>query len=111
MKHFTLFLAAFIFIFTFPVITYASDLSQGENDLATIQASSLDDSDESIVSSSAVIDSVSQESDFSQDILLDKIDVIIHLLGLIFAACLFQIFAIIARLFGWIFTNIFKEIL
>lgn len=104
MKHIILSLAAFMLIFTFPVITYASDLPLEAIAPATFSDG---DSDKAIVSSAALD---LQDAD-AQELLLDKLEVIIHLLSLIFAACLFQIFAIIAKLFGWIFTSIYKEIL
>lgn len=50
-----------------------------------------------------------QATDFQQ-VLLDKLDVIIYLLAIISAAGLFLLISLIIRLFGWIFANIFKEI-
>lgn len=111
MKHIVLFFTAFMLIFTFPVNSYASEPNQEVDRLPAVSELFSDELEDTSVVTSSALDSALSDADDFRETLLDKLDVIIHLLGLIFAACLFKIFAIIAKLFGWIFTNIFKEIL
>lgn len=69
----------------------------------------LDESEVETTSSAATSSAIEEDvTDFQQ--LLDKLDVIIYLLAVISAAGIFYLISLIARLFGWIVANIFKEI-
>lgn len=71
--------------------------------------SDLDESEAETTSSAATSSAIEEDvTDFQQ--LLDKLDVIIYLLAVISAAGIFYLISLIARLFGWIVANIFKEI-
>ena len=72
--------------------------------------SDLDESEAETTSSAATSSAIEEDvTDFQQSV-LDKLDVIIYLLAVISAAGIFYLISLIARLFGWIVANIFKEI-
>lgn len=80
-----------------PEIPGESDLDESEAEAETTS---------SAATSSAIEEDV---TDFQQSV-LDKLDVIIYLLAVISAAGIFYLISLIARLFGWIVANIFKEV-
>mgnify|MGYP004670384265 CR=1 FL=1 len=73
--------------------------------------SDLDESEVDTTSSAATSSAIEEDvvTDFQQSV-LDKLDVIIYLLAVISAAGIFYLISLIARLFGWIVANIFKEV-
>ena len=84
------------------VVEVAPETLPGETDL--------DESAEETTSSAATSSAIEEDvTDFQQSV-LDKLDVIIYLLAVISAAGIFYLISLIAKLFGWIVANIFKEI-
>mgnify|MGYP007068158515 CR=1 FL=1 len=101
-------------ILSSPLNTYCAEVNDPTAAVAEVVPEIPGESDyesEVETTSSAATSSAIEEdvTDFQQSV-LDKLDVIIYLLAVISAAGIFYLISLIARLFGWIVANIFKEV-
>lgn len=115
MKRMSVIFIMCIMILSSPLNTYCAEVNDPTAAVAEVvpEISGESDFDESEVetTSSAATSSAIEEdvTDFQQSV-LDKLDVIIYLLAVISAAGIFYLISLIARFFGWIVANIFKEV-
>lgn len=115
MKRMSVIFIVCIMLLSSPLNTYCAEVNDPRAAVVEVAPESLpgetDDESEADTTSSAATSSAIEEdvTDFQQSV-LDKLDVIIYLLAVISAAGIFYLISLIARLFGWIVANIFKEI-
>lgn len=101
-------------ILSSPLNTYCAEVNDPTAAVAEVvlepSETDLDESEVETTSSAATSSAIEEGvTDFQQSV-LDKLDVIIYLLAVISAAGIFYLISLIARLFGWIVANIFKEV-
>ena len=116
MKRMSVIFIVCIMILSSPLNTYCAEVNDPTAAVAEVVPeipgeSDLDESEVETTSSAATSSAIEEDvvTDFQQSV-LDKLDVIIYLLAVISAAGIFYLISLIARLFGWIVANIFKEV-
>lgn len=115
MKRISVIFIACTMILSSPLNTYCAEVNDSTAAVVEVVPeipgeSDLDESEAETTSSAATSSAIEEDvTDFQQSV-LDKLDVIIYLLSVISAAGIFYLISLIARLFGWIVANIFKEI-
>lgn len=111
MKRMSVIFIMCIMILSSPLNTYCAEVNDPTAAVVEVvpEIPGESDFDESEVETTSSAATSSAMTDFQQSV-LDKLDVIIYLLAVISAAGIFYLISLIARLFGWIVANIFKEV-
>ena len=115
MKRMSVIFVVCTMILSSPLNTYCAEVNDPTAAVVEVVPeipgeSDLDESEAETTSSAATSSAIEEDvTDFQQSV-LDKLDVIIYLLAVISAAGIFYLISLIARLFGWIVANIFKEV-